>query len=328
MNWNAFDDSLTGAASNAPVLVGVPFDANSSFMRGPAEAPPRIREALLSPASNPWTETSVDLSVPGKWLDAGDLDLGDEARAFAEIEEAIARVRGRGLRPVSLGGDHSITYPILRGLARDGASFDVLHFDAHPDLYDELDGNRLSHASPFARIMEAGLARRLVQVGIRTMNAHQRDQADRFGVEVFEMRGMSDRLDIRFDRPVYVTFDMDALDPAFAPGVSHHEPGGLSTRDALRILHSVDAPIVGADVVELNPRRDVVGITAGAASKIVKEILGLMLAGESRGASPKSTTVAPRFDPSVQPRREGEPRMRAHRRHARIRGRSHARQKR
>jgi arginase len=277
MDWSDFDRRLVEAATGTPVVVGFPFDANSSFLRGPAEAPPRIREALASPSSNPWTETGVDLGVPGAWVDAGDVAFADDAGAFADIEEAIARIRERGLRPVALGGDHSITYPIMRAFARTGAKVNLLHFDAHPDLYDELDGNRFSHASPFARIMEAGLARRLVQVGIRTMTAHQREQADRFGVEVIEMREFSARLGLRFEGPVYVTFDMDGLDPAFAPGVSHHEPGGLSTREALSIIHAVDAPIVGGDVVELNPRRDVQGITAAAASKVVREILGMML---------------------------------------------------
>jgi arginase len=277
MDWSDFDRRLADAGEGSPVLVGFPFDANSSFLRGPAEAPPRIRAALTSPSSNPWTETGIDLSVPGSWVDAGDITFADDASAFDDIEEAITRIRARGLRPISLGGDHSITYPIMRGFARTGTTVNLLHFDAHPDLYDELDGNRHSHASPFARIMEAGLASRLVQVGIRTMTAHQRAQADRFGVEVIEMRDFSPRLELRFDGPVYVTFDMDGLDPAFAPGVSHHEPGGLSTREALSIIHAIDAPVIGADIVELNPRRDVEGISAAAAAKVVREILGMML---------------------------------------------------
>jgi arginase len=279
MDWSEFDEALAGATPGTPVVVGFPFDANSSFLRGPAEAPPRIREALTSPSSNPWTETGIDLGVPGSWVDAGDITFSNDETAFDDIEESIARIHTRGLVPISLGGDHSITYPILRAYGRTRTKVNLLHFDAHPDLYDELDGNRLSHASPFARIMEAGLAERLVQVGIRTMTAHQRAQADRFGVEVIEMRDFSPRLGIRFEGPVYVTFDMDGLDPAFAPGVSHHEPGGLSTREALSIIHAIDTHIVGADVVELNPRRDVMGITAAAAAKVVRELLGMMLGG-------------------------------------------------
>ena len=89
---------------------------------------------------------------------------------------------------LTLGGDHAITYPILRAYGPHYPDLTILHIDAHPDLYDELEGDRLSHACPFARIMEAGLARRLVQVGVRTLNPHQRQQAERFGVKIFEMR--------------------------------------------------------------------------------------------------------------------------------------------
>ena len=119
--------------------------------------------------------------------DAGDLAFSEED-AFAAIESGVGELMDQGKRPVSLGGDHSITFPIVKAFARRHPELTIFHFDAHPDLYDEFEGNRLSHACPFARIMEAGLAKRLVQVGIRTMNRHQREQAERFGVEVVEMR--------------------------------------------------------------------------------------------------------------------------------------------
>jgi arginase family enzyme len=153
----------------------------------------------------------------------------------------------------------------------------ILHLDAHPDIYDEFEGNRLSHASPFARIMEEGLASRLVQVGIRTMTEPQREQVNRFGVDVVEMRHWDPRIDLRLEGPLYLSIDLDALDPAFAPGVSHHEPGGLTTRDVLGIIHRIGVPIVGADIVELNPRRDPIGATAMLAAKLVRELVGRML---------------------------------------------------
>src|SRR5262249_36598260 len=148
-----------------------------------------------------------------------------------------------------------------------------------PDLYNELDGNRLSHACPFARIMEAGLAKRLVQVGIRTMNGHQREQAQRFGVEVVEMRGLPAYEKLKAAGPVYITFDMDVLDPAFAPGISHREPGGMTVREAIAHLHGIEGEIVGADIVEYNPVQDVCGMTATVAGRILKEILGRMIGG-------------------------------------------------
>ena len=256
------------------------MDGNSSFLRGPAGAPAKIREALRSDASNKWTELGVDLGAAGAFDDAGDLRLHDTPEKvsadFAEIERGVFGLLENGKRPLSMGGDHSVTYPILKAFARQYPDLTIVHFDAHPDLYDEFEGSRVSHACPFVRIMEEKLAKRLVQIGIRTMNGHQREQAEKFGVEVVEMRMVPayDRLKIR--GPVYLSFDMDVLDPAFAPGISHREPGGMSTREALAHIHAIEGEIVGADVVEYNPAQDVSGMTAIVAAKIVKEILGRM----------------------------------------------------
>ncbi len=153
----------------------------------------------------------------------------------------------------------------------------ILHLDAHPDLYDDFQGDRYSHACPFARIMEERLADRLVQVGIRTMTGHQQEQAERFGVEVFDMRRWRDGTPLRFDMPVYLSLDLDAIEPGLAPGVSHREPGGLTVRQVLHIIQSLDAPLAGADVVELNPLNDPSGISAAVAAKLVKEIAARML---------------------------------------------------
>jgi len=276
VNGAAFMGSNQGISWGPPTLLGIPFDANSSFLRGAAEAPPRIREALRSPASNTWSETGIDIGAAGAFEDAGDLTLSTE-HAFAEIERAVSNVLRQKQRPLVLGGDHSITYPIIKAFAKTFSNLTIIHFDAHPDLYDELDGNRYSHACPFARIMEEKLAKRLIQVGIHTMNGHQREQAVRFGVEVFELRKLPAFEELKTWCPVYVSFDMDVLDPAFAPGVSHREPGGISVRDAIRHLHSITGTIVGADLVEYNPKRDISDVTATVAGKILKEMLGKMI---------------------------------------------------
>ena len=266
-----------------PTLLGIPFDANSSYLRGAAGAPAKIREAMRSDASNKWTELGVDLGAANAFADAGDLRLNDSldkaGEDFAEIERAVGALLEKGERPVSLGGDHSVTYPVLKAFARRYPELTIVHFDAHPDLYDEFEGSRVSHACPFARIMEERLAKRLVQVGIRTMNGHQREQAARFGVEVIEMRALPAYERLRIHGPVYVSFDMDVLDPAFAPGISHREPGGMTVREAIAHLHAIQGTIVGADIVEFNPSQDVSGITATVAAKIVKEVLGKMIAG-------------------------------------------------
>jgi len=261
-----------------PVLLGIPFDAHSSYLRGPALAPPLIREALHCDASNSWTETGVHLGVPGTFADAGDLTLTEDLSAFEVIEKRVGELLDKGQRVVSLGGDHSITYPIVRAFGKRFPGLTIVHFDAHPDLYDEFEGNRYSHACPFARIMEEACAKRLIQLGIRTMNQHQREQAARFGVEVVEMRNLPAVERLNLNVPVYISFDVDVLDPAFAPGVSHREPGGMSVREAIAHLHAITDTIVGADLVEYNPRQDVSQLTATVCGKLLKEILGKMIA--------------------------------------------------
>jgi len=272
-----YKSSLERLAPRMVAVIGLPLDENSSFLRGPALAPPCIREALHSGASNLCAENGVDLGADPHWHDVGDLMLSSGAEALAQIEQALDQLLARDARVLSLGGDHSVTYPILRAYAKKHPRLTILHLDAHPDLYDEFEGNRNSHACPFARIMEQGLAARLVQVGIRTMNPHQRQQAERFGVRAIEMRDGKPVTAFDLDGPVYVSLDLDVLDPAFAPGVSHHEPGGLATREVLDILHNLQGTVVGADLVEFNPTRDPTGVTAMVAAKFYKEIVARML---------------------------------------------------
>ena len=260
----------------APTLLGVPLDENSSYKRGAAAAPQLIRDALRCDSTNMWTELGVDVGAEGAYEDAGEVEWKD-CDAFAAIEQAVEALLDKRQRPVCLGGDHSITYPVVRAFGRHFKDLTLIHFDAHPDLYNEFQGNRHSHASPFARIMEEKLAKRLIQVGIRTMNPQQKKQAERFKVEVFEIGRQRALEEVKTWCPVYVSFDMDVLDPAFAPGVSHREPGGMSVREALEHLHSITATIVGADIVEYNPSRDISELTSAVAGKILKELLGKML---------------------------------------------------
>jgi arginase family enzyme len=127
--------------------------------------------------------------------------------------------------------------------------------------------------------MEEGAAQRLIQVGIRTMTGHQREQAKKFGVEVIEMRHLPALDRMKVDGPIYISFDMDVLDPAFAPGISHREPGGMSVREALSHIYAITGNIVGADIVEFNPAQDHTQITAMVGAKLLKEILGKMIGG-------------------------------------------------
>jgi len=258
-------------------IIGIRYDENSSFTKGAADAPPQIRAALRSDAWNLTSENGTDLSDDSTFFDAGDIEPVTGSDMLSLIENSIYTLIGDGLAPISLGGDHSITHPIIRAFARKYNDLSILHFDAHPDIYDSYQGNRNSHASPFARIMEQKLVKRLVQVGVRTFTAHQREQIKKFGVETIEMRNITPDLQLEFDSPVYISFDVDALDPAFAPGVSHREPGGLSTRQAIDLIQRLKGRVVGADIVEFNPRMDPLHITGTVCAKLFKEIAAKML---------------------------------------------------
>lgn len=282
-----------GGAVASTSLLGIPLGHNSSFLQGPAFAPPLIREAIWCGSTNSTTEEGKILDDQRVLTDVGDLpvqelrDTGiDDDRLMSTVSESVKLVMDENpLRPLVLGGDHSISYPVVRAVSEKlGGPVDILHLDAHPDIYDAFEGNKYSHASSFARIMEGGYARRLLQVGIRSINLEGREQGKRFGVEQYEMRTFSrDRQfleNLKLGegvKGVYISVDVDCLDPAFAPGVSHFESGGLSFRDVLNILHNLQGDIVGADVVEYNPQRDTAdGMTAMVAAKLVRELAAKM----------------------------------------------------
>ena len=192
----------------------------------------------------------------------------------------MVEVLSDGSKTLTLGGDHSITYPIIQAYRHFFDDFEILQIDAHGDLYDVFEGNKYSHACPFARIMEEKLVGKLTQVGIRTYNPHQREQVARFAVEVVEAKDFAEKWrDLVFEKPLYISLDLDGLDPAFAPGVSHHEPGGLTMRQVLDLIQNIKAPIIGADIVEYNPHRDLADMTAAVAAKFLKEIAAKMIVG-------------------------------------------------
>lgn len=253
-------------------IQGLQWDAKSSFQRGPAKAPALIRKALYSDSMNLCSESGISIENEGI-TDKGDFEI----KEYFDIEKITRGHLKKGTKILSLGGDHSITFPIIKAYHDHYPKLDILHVDAHADLYHEYEGDPYSHACPFARIMENGFALRLVQVGIRTLNPHQTEQAKKYKVEIQEMRHL-DALSIpKFDNPLYISLDMDGFDPAYAPGVSHHEPGGLSSRQVIDIVQNINTEVVGADIVEYNPDRDFQDMTAYLAAKMMKELLGKMM---------------------------------------------------
>lgn len=249
-------------------IIGIPFDAKSSYQRGAALGPDSIRETLHDSSSNYWTESGVNLDVDVQIKDCGNLNIKD----YEDLHKKIQEKYTRGEAHLFLGGDHSITYPIVKTVADHHQDFDILHIDAHTDLYHDFEGDPFSHACPFARIMEDKLCKRLVQVGIRTLTKHQQEQVKKYDVEVIMMKDIASFSTLQFDRPVYMSIDLDGFDPAFAPGVSHHEPGGMNPRTVINFLHNTNFNLIGADIVELNPLRDHERMTAALGAKLLKEL--------------------------------------------------------
>jgi len=254
------------------IVQGIKFDEKSSYQKGPKLAPPLIREALNCGSSNLFAEKGNSIEN-SSIEDKGDFEISE----YFDIEEITRNHLNLNYKIFTLGGDHSITFPIIKAYHEKFPKLDILHIDAHSDLYDNYNGDMYSHACPFARIMENGFATRLVQVGIRTLNTHLVEQAKKYNVEINQMKNLDLSTIAKFENPLYISLDMDGFDPAYAPGVSHHEPGGLSSRQVIDLIQNLEAEIIGADIVEYNPNRDFQNMTAFLAAKMMKEILGKMM---------------------------------------------------
>lgn len=222
-----------------------------------------------------YTEDITEIGSGDFYNDLGDMVLGKipPKDAYEKIFQRVENEIQDGRKLLCLGGDHSISYPIINAHLDRYDGLHILQFDAHGDLYDNFDNNPYSHASPFARLMETGKVASLTQVGVRTLTTHQRQQADKFGVNIIEMRDLTDSFLQTLQGPLYISLDIDVLDPAFAPGVSHHEPGGMTTRELLAMIQKVEVDVVGADLVEYNPIRDCQNLTAMVCYKLMKELM-------------------------------------------------------
>jgi len=260
-------------------VLGVPYDLNSSFLRGPGYAPDRIRIMDIEGSANRFSENGTEI-IPGQaYTDLGDLDFPsiEPRKVYEFIQSQVGAFIETGDPLLSIGGDHSVSFPIIEAHAERYPNLHILHFDAHGDLYENFDDNPFSHASPFARLMETGKIASLTQVGIRTLNTHQTEQAKKYGVKQIEMRNLNDAFLRELSDPLYISLDIDVLDPAFAPGVSHHEPGGLSTRQLIDFILQLPHKPIGADLVEYNPKRDLNDMTAMVGYKLMKELIAKMI---------------------------------------------------
>jgi guanidinopropionase len=277
-------------------LIGVPFDLGLNFRSGPRDAPAAVRAAsrlirLVHPVSGvkPYDLCAV--------ADLGDAPVNPMSKdlSLGLIQGFYQKVRDAGIRPISIGGDHTVPLPILRALAKD-RPIGILQIDAHADILDELCGDRVNHATIMRRGHEEGLndANRVVQIGLR--GSRFGDDDIKYGqdagyrcitIDEYEEMGraaaIAEILRVLGDGPVYITLDIDGLDPSYAPGTPVPEIGGLIPRDVqvmLRALSGCD--VVGADICEVAPCYDPTGITSVTAANMMFEMLCLIAGAVDR----------------------------------------------
>ncbi|WP_166986057.1 agmatinase [Canibacter zhoujuaniae] len=285
-----------GAADIA--VVGVPFDSGVSFRPGARFGPSSVREIsrLLRPY-NPAGDIAPFATC--QVVDAGDIPTNafNISEAVAQIEAAADELRAGGTRLVTIGGDHTLALPMLRSVAKQHGPVAVVHFDAHLDTWDTYYGAPITHGTPFRRASEEGLIdmEASLHVGIRGPLYGKEDLRDdeRLGFAIIssveiETEGVEAaiaRMRKRLgDRPIYLSVDIDVLDPAHAPGTGTPEAGGLTSRELLRMLRSfADLNVVGADVVEVAPAYDHAQMTAVAASHVAYEFISVMAANLQNG---------------------------------------------
>lgn len=268
------------------VMVGAPLDITVTFRPGTREGPAAIR--VMSQSLEDYSlELGRELgSVPV--YDAGDLVLpaGDLAAGLGRIEEAADAVMGDGKLPLLLGGEHLLTLPAVKAAARRYPDLIVVQLDAHADLLDRYEGAGLSHATVMRRVAEIVGPENVIQLGIRSATkdeiAYARDNTLMYCYDV--VPALDEILPSLKGRPVYVTVDIDVVDPAFAPGVGTPEPGGIDAREFIQAAYYLyDLNVVGMDLVEVNPAFDRANLTALLAAKFLREaILCLGRAGRAK----------------------------------------------
>ncbi len=269
-------------------VVGIPFDAGTSYRPGARFGPAHIREAsrLLRPY-NPAQD--AEPFALAQVVDAGDIAVNpfNIEQALSQIEAGATELSSQGMKLVTLGGDHTIALPLLRSLHKIHGPISVIHFDAHLDTWDTYFGADFTHGTPFRRASEEGLLDRqgCLHIGIRGplyASSDLSDDAD-LGFKIIHttqideigIAGIIEQMLARVgDRPVYVSIDIDVLDPAFAPGTGTPEAGGFTSRELLRIIRALDqVNLIGADIVEVAPAYDHAQITAIAASHVAYELI-------------------------------------------------------
>lgn len=281
-------------------LIGIPYDLGSGNRAGPRHGPAQVREMsrLIRRVNGSTGVAPFDLA---RIADIGDAPVNPFMikESIDDIEAFVAAVLDRGISPVSVGGDHTITLPLLRAIGKKRGPVGVIHFDSHSDCADDFYGSKLNNATMYTRLLEGGFVdpKRVIQVGIRGtyFSAGDLDFARSHGMRVitmdeFEELGregvVSEIKRVVGSGETYFTFDVDGLDPTLCPGTGAPEPGGFSMRDVQVILRKLaDVNLIGGDVVEVSPPLDPQGHTAVNAANVLFELVCLLAQRRARKGS-------------------------------------------
>ncbi|MHA2059331.1 MAG: agmatinase [Candidatus Ranarchaeia archaeon] len=272
------------------IILGLPYDLTSSFRPGGRFGPDAIRQASSAEMMNSFTEHGIDLTQKHALYDFGDLDitLSPPKIALDKINTAAELIWKEYEFACFLGGDHSITPPLVEQTSKKHTNLGLVYFDAHLDFYEEYKGSRLSHACTMHRIIETGSIppENILIIGCRSLPDDHLKQTTDLGMGLITTEDI-DRLPqekilskVKKHLPnkvenMYVSLDLDVFDPAFAPGVGNPEPGGMTPGEVIRILQDIKKPLGAFDIVELTPPYDKSDLTAILAVKMFKELVGL-----------------------------------------------------
>lgn len=260
------------------VLVGAPFDGTVSYRPGTRFAPMAIRpDSYGLETYSPYLNLDLE---DYKLSDIGDIEFpfGNTLVALENIKKVIEEVLNDNKKPLVIGGEHLISFPVVKALSEKYEDLHIIHFDAHTDLRDQYMGETLSHATVLKRIWDIVGDGRIYQFGIRSGTKEEFEWAKRHTyIEKFSVDTLSEKMRELKDKPIYLTIDLDVLDPSIFSGTGTPEPGGINMKELLNSLIDIkELNFVGADVVELSPHYDNSGVSTAVACKVIREVALLL----------------------------------------------------
>ncbi|MEK4127934.1 agmatinase [Anoxybacillus sp. FSL W8-0382] len=276
---NVFIKSHPNFEESQAVIYGMPMDWTVSYRPGSRFGPARIREVSIGLEEySPYLDRELD---EVKYFDAGDIPLpfGNAQRSLDMIEQFVDRVLEAGKFPLGLGGEHLVSWPVMKAVYKKYPDLAIIHMDAHTDLREHYEGEPLSHSTPIRKIAELIGPKNVYSFGIRSGMKEEFEWAKQNGMYIAKfdvLEPLKEVLPTLAGRPVYVTIDIDVLDPAHAPGTGTVDAGGITSKELLAAIHAIarsDVRVVGADLVEVAPVYDHSEQTANTASKLVREML-------------------------------------------------------